>query len=227
MHYHDFEHIMTSARIGRYIQACNGNSKKAMTLYRRNLKASQELFTIISCFEIALRNAIDRFYLQTLGKDWLKNAASIGGIFANTECKSTANSIFEEAVKLGQNYSHSKLVASLGFGFWRYLFSDHQYRAGGQSLIQIFINRPPSTPSQNYNAKFIFKELAKINEIRNRIAHHEPICFLPKQPIKDTHYIRTHYNGIITLFRWLNIDESALLYGLDHINEVCNEIDNL
>jgi len=27
--------------------------------------------------------------------------------------------------------------------------------------------------------------------------------------------------------QWMTIDEAALLYGLDHINTVCNEIDAL
>lgn len=35
-----------------------------MTLYRKNLQLSRELFTIISCFEIALRNAIDNALLH-------------------------------------------------------------------------------------------------------------------------------------------------------------------
>jgi hypothetical protein len=29
------------------------------------------------------------------------------------------------------------------------------------------------------------------------------------------------------LFQWMQIDEEALLYGLDHINTVCYEIDSL
>ena len=57
-----------------------------MTLYRKNLKLSQELFTIISCFEVTLRNAIDKHYLTTLGNNWLRNAASNGGIFDNQRC---------------------------------------------------------------------------------------------------------------------------------------------
>lgn len=59
------------------------------------------------------------------------------------------------------------------------------------------------------------------------MAHHEPICFLPGQPVKSTTYARQHYNMILQLFQWMQINESALLYGLDHINTVCNEIDNL
>lgn len=118
-------------------------------------------------------------------------------------------------------------MASHGFGFWRYLFSDHQYRAGGLDLLNIFPNKPTSTPSIAYNAKYVFSKLAEINDTRNRIAHHEPICFAPRNPVKDTNYARQNYFQIITLFQWLDIDEASLLYGLDHIITVCSEIDRL
>ena len=32
---------------------------------------------------------------------------------------------------------------------------------------------------------------------------------------------------ILQLFQWMSINEAALLYGLDHIVAVCNEIDGL
>jgi hypothetical protein len=135
--------------------------------------------------------------------------------------------INDELRKLNHQYTHPKLVASLGFGFWRYLFSTHQYRAGGQTLLDIFPSRPKSTPTLQYNASYIFNELQKINELRNRIAHHEPVCFQTGQAIIDTTTVRRHYNLILQLFQWMSIDESALLYGLDHILTVCNEIDRL
>ena len=70
-------------------------------------------------------------------------------------------------------------------------------------------------------------QLEKINSLRNRIAHHEPICFVDNQPVISTIYARQHYNLILQLFQWMNIDELSLLYGLDHITTVCNEIDSL
>ncbi|MBO9563632.1 MAG: Abi family protein [Niastella sp.] len=227
MRYKDFEHIISTPRINRYLIACNGNSRKAMTLYRKNLQLSQELFTIISCFEIALRNAIDNHVIQTLGRDWLRTASSTGGIFDNANCFITAQTINDEIYKLNQQYTHAKLVAELGFGFWRYLFSAHHYRATGQNLLQIFNSKPRSSATIQYNSSYIFNELAKINNLRNRIAHHEPVCFVPGYPVKDTSFVRQHYNLILQLFRWLSIDEAALLYGLDHILTVCNEIDSL
>ncbi|KAA3652002.1 MAG: CAAX protease, partial [Bacteroidetes bacterium] len=40
-------------------------------------------------------------------------------------------------------------------------------------------------------------------------------------------YARQHYNLILQLFQWMQINELSLLYGLDHIDRVCDEIDNL
>jgi len=227
LRYKDFENIITPVRMGRYLVACGNRTQKAMTLYRKNLKLSQELFTVISCFEITLRNVIDNHYHGLFGNDWLRNAASPGGRFDNAKCRVTKLTINDAISKLGVNYTHHKMVAELGFGFWRFMFAQNQYKACGNTLLQVFPNKPRSTPSMQYNQGYVFDQLKEINKIRNRIAHHEPICFSPRTPIKDTTYAREHYNIVIQLFQWLNIDETSLLYGLDHIMKVCNEIDNI
>lgn len=226
MRYSHFASIMTNARMNRYLLACGGNTRKAMTLYRKNLQLSQELFTVISCFEVALRNAIDAVVSASLGNDWLRNAAATGGVFDTPRCSLTKNNINDAINKL-QIYSHYKLVAELGFGFWRFMFAQNQFNSTGRILLKVFPSKPISTPTIQYNNTYIFNKLAQLNDIRNRMAHHEPICFLPVQPIKNTNYARQHYNLILQLFQWMKIDESALLYGLDHINTICNEIDNL
>lgn len=226
MRYRDFEQIITTARMNRYLVACDGNSRKAMTLYRKNLQLTQELFTVISCFEVALRNAIDKKFTTVLGSDWLRDGADSGGIFDNSRCRLTKQNINEAKDKL-YTYSHFKLVAELGFGFWRFMFAQNQYAATNKVLLQIFPSKPISTLTQQYNNVYIFNQLAKLNHIRNRMAHHEPICFLPGQNVKDTSYARQHYNLILQLFQWMEIDEASLLYGLDHINAVCDEIDHL
>uniref|UniRef100_UPI00404A0DEB Abi family protein n=1 Tax=Flavobacterium sp. TaxID=239 RepID=UPI00404A0DEB len=226
MRYTDFASIMTDARMNRYLVACNGNTRKAMTLYRKNLQLTQELFTVISCFEVALRNAIDATVATSLGNDWLKNAVVDGGVFDNSKCRLSKVNI-QEALQKTHIYSHHKLVAELGFGFWRFMFAQNQFNATGRIMLNVFPSKPTSTPAIQYNNIYIFKQLAQLNIIRNRMAHHEPICFIPGQPIKDTINTRQHYNLILQLFQWMQIDESALLYGLDHIYTICNEIDNL
>lgn len=121
----DFERILSSRRMGRYLNAVGGDTRKAMTLYRHNLKLSQELFTIVSCFEVALRNAIDNQLVPRLGNDWLKDSIQPGGIFDSSNYSKTKRIISEAYHRLTvqRRYSHSKLLAEMEFGVWKYMFS--------------------------------------------------------------------------------------------------------
>jgi hypothetical protein len=148
-------------------------------------------------------------------------------MFDTQNCRHTKNLINNVVTKLGVHYTHAKLLALMDFGFWRYLFAQPQFYAGGQSLLRVFPAKPSSTPAIQYNQTFVFNQLGQINDLRNRIAHHEPICFVPGKALKSTTYARQHYNLILQLFQWMGVDESALLYGLDHILTICNEIDAL
>ena len=227
MNYFDFERVMSTTRMNRYLTACGSNSRKAMTLYRKNLRLSQELFTVISCFEVALRNSINRHYAGIYGGDWLRDGISAGGFFDNPGCRRAKEVVNKAVVKFSRNYAHTKVLTEMDFGFWRYLFAQPQFYAGGQTLLRIFPSKPRSSPTIQYNHTFVFNQLEEINKLRNRIAHHEPICFAPGSPVINTTYARQQYNLILQLFQWMNIDEQSLLYGLDHITTVCNEIDLL
>jgi hypothetical protein len=227
MKYTEFVKIMSKERTNRYLWACSDISKNAMTLYRLNLKLSQELFTIISCFEVALRNSIDELLKRPLGNEWLKESILGGGIFDVKTCAITAKIIQDNCNKLKNYYSHSKLIAEMDFGFWRYLFAQPQFLASGKILLKIFPAKPKSSPSIQYNHSFVFNELGRINALRNRIAHHEPICFKQNSSIIDTSFAKQNYRLILDFFNWLQINEKDLLYGIDHVNDVILKIDKL
>jgi hypothetical protein len=230
MIFSEFERVISPKRMERYLIAMNGDTRKAMTLYRCNLHLSQEMFTIVSCFEIALRNAIDRQLIPTLGNDWLKDSVQGEGIFASDRrLEETKRIISKSYLRLMRNgnYSHSKLIAEMEFGVWKYMFSPLQFRLTGQCLLKVFPNKPKSSSLIQYNNSYIYNELDKVNSLRNRIAHHEPICFRHKSPIVDTSYILNEYQKIQTLFSWMEIDARSMLYGLDHVHQVCARINSL
>lgn len=60
MKYIDFEEAISPERMRRYVSACANDTKRAMTLYRYNLKLSQEMYAVISCFEVSIRNKINK-----------------------------------------------------------------------------------------------------------------------------------------------------------------------
>ena len=124
------------------------------------------------------------------------------------------------------NYSHAKLLSEMEFGIWKYMFSNVQYQLSGQILLKSFPKKPISDAQHRYNNSYIFNELDYINNLRNRIAHHEPICF-NNMVEKDTTYVRNRHQRMMTLFEWMGLDGEALLYGLDHSQRAWKQIDNL
>ena len=227
MKYKQFEETISASRMSRYLRGCNRDTRKAMRLYRENLRLSQQMFTIVSCFEISLRNAIDKELTKKFGDEWLRDFVLSGGIFDNSKFDRTNKIILKAYKGLSSNYTHFKLIAEMEFGIWKYMFSNPQYKATGRCLLNIFPNKPKSTPSDHYDNSFIFNELDKINKLRNRIAHHEPICFQRSTDIVDLTYVTQQYTRIKTLFSWMDIDFKALVYGLDQFNKCCNKINSI
>ena len=123
-------------------------------------------------------------------------------------------------------HAFSKLLSEMEFGLWKYMFANVQYRLSGRILLRIFPNKPKSSQSLRFDNTYVFGELDYINNLRNRIAHHEPICFGNPVCI-DTFYAKNRYNRIMELFRWMDIDGASLLYGLEHFSNACEQIDKL
>lgn len=185
------------------------------------------MFAIVGAFEIALRNAIDKVMKSRFGNDWLRDAILPGGIFDIPSCRDHAKIIRSAYDKLDRQgrYSHTNLLSKMEFGIWKYMFSSPQFRATNRILLQVFPNKPTSNRNIQYNNTFIFNELDRINSLRNRIAHHEPICFPTGSASVSTAYIEYIYNKIIVLFQWLAINPNDYLSGIDHIGRACEQLD--
>ena len=224
MQYEDFEKILSQSRLNRFLKACNGDKEKALYLYRLNIKLSQNFYAILSMFEVALRNAIDVHYINHFSdKEWLKNQC-LGSGFLNDKAFQTGRFKSKKKVdsairELGVRYTHDRVIASLSFGFWVNLFAPIQFRLAGQNLHKIFTNRPKGT-----QPKQIFGELNTILDFRNRVAHHEPICFNGSQTINLVNVTNT-YNSIIQLTQWLAIDNVKFLNDLDRTTQIISEFE--
>ena len=144
MKYEEFEELFSAKRMQKYLQACGGDTRRAMTLYRYNLKLSQEMFTLISCFEVVLRNRIDKQMVAHLGNDWLRDAILPNGALYYDRRVENTRKIIEKAyngLMRGGNYSHSKLLSEMEFGVWKYMFSNAAYALMGQRLLRIITVR--------------------------------------------------------------------------------------
>lgn len=228
MNFSELEAILSKNRLARYLKSSNGDESKAILLYQKNVVLSKEFFAVINYFEIALRNKIDECYTHQFGQDWIKRSIEPAGFFNGQSTQRSAVVIRDKIQILGNNYHHLNLLTLMDFGFWRYLFAAPQFFAAGAILLSIFPNKPRSNKKINYNHKVVFNYLSAINGIRNRIAHHEPLCFQKgENPNIDTYIIRLRYAMINKLFEWMNINAKELLMEVENVIQICDEIDIL
>lgn len=209
-------------RYSKYFAYCGNKRRRALKLYRSNLYLSQKLYSVIGQFEVVLRNSIDRHYRSKFGHEWLANSVQPGGFLDGPGLEDSYHSVQEGIYRLKEKYSEDSLVAELTFGFWTYLFSEPVFVAGGNTLLNAFPNRPFGT-----NQKKIFKELFRVNEIRNRIAHYEPLCFDTKTTSISTAYAAKRYYLILDLFNWLGADPKKMLYGIDGVQKALKIINTI
>lgn len=226
MRYVEFEELVSPQRLGRYNNACKDHVLKTLTLYRANIRISQAFLAVLSIFEVVLRNKIDLHYRSRFpavgGKpEWLLASTLPGGIFTGKGCESSFDKITQAFAKLGPAYTHDKLLVGLSFGFWKYMFAGRQYQSAGNTLLAIFPSLPPRC-----NQSFIYHKLHRINSIRNRVAHHESICFDAGNCI-STVYVRAHFQEIEDVLNYMEVDSRELFFGIDSILEEANYLDNI
>jgi hypothetical protein len=200
MKFNQFEILISPQRLSRYKASCGNNTKRTMSLYRANIRISQRFLAVLSIFEVVLRNKINLHYKHQFpsvsgGQEWLLASILPGGFLTQPGCKRTLDKISATYKDLGANYSHDKLLAELSFGTWKFMFAGKQYQAGGNTLLSIFPNLPA-----HHSQSDVYAKLNYINSIRNRVAHHEPICFGVGNTI-GTVYARNHFQHIIDVFK--------------------------
>jgi hypothetical protein len=218
-----FYTAISSPRFNRYLSACNNHRRTAEMLYRINLRLSERMYSVIGVFEVILRNSIDRHFVSVKGSFWLEESVMPNGYFdISTGCEYSFHSVHEAIHKLGLSYTHDSLIAKLTLGFWTYQFSNREFAAAGSTLLQIFPNRPHGT-----HQKEIFKNLVRINDTRNRIAHYEPICFEKSTGLISSTPVQRRYDLITEMLCWLGCNPGRILYGIDGVQKVLVELNNI
>ena len=206
-------------RMRKYLNACAGNRQKTMQLYRYNIRLCQRFYGVLNLFEVMLRNAINEHYSAYYSDpDWIINQADEGKLleYNKDEIRQT-----EAGYRRRGIYNNDKMVASLTMGFWTKLFSKKRYKRGGKTLLRIFPNK-----AKGKNQSDIYKDLTHIREFRNRIAHHEPICFDGAHNI-STVFATQHYQLICEYIDYMGQKTLNVIQWAERPNEILHKIDAL
>ncbi|HEY1396600.1 hypothetical protein [Roseateles sp.] len=175
-----FEQIVSKPRLDSYRNYWKVGADEAVGLYMWNGEVCGELAKLLSYFEVALRNNIHReLSLNTTGG---ASASSHWWDVLSSQLKSgtmdKVNEVRQKAHPVAPNAD--EIVSRLSFGFWpnvltwvarhRTTLMPRILPAHPLSQLGAPLNWTNSTARRNALTEFF-----EIKDLRNRIAHHEPL----------------------------------------------------
>jgi len=206
----------SKARIYPYFEE-NDTAEHVLKKYHTNLILSEALIPSLHYFEICFRNRIDHVIKKYYTHDWLINVPS--KLLLSVEDMNKINKISSKIRKKNKREpSHDDVVAQMSFGFWCSFFHrkyDPLIWHRKDALKIIFPNISRVQRKRNVIESRIFI----IKEIRNRIAHYEPI------------WIKNHRNLALEahrvcceLIHEMSHEAANMLTMIDKFNDVYQKI---
>lgn len=179
------ESSISKERLKSYM-AATANVEDAIRLYLWNTAVSDTLYAPLQTLEVSLRNSINRELSALYGTKWYENKKPTLFVDAQADKITKVISRFDKNRPL----TTSDVVAGLSFGFWADLIEHKVYEnLWNKCIHKSFPHRPAGT--KRSTAAIPVKRL---NTLRNRIAHHEPIW---------NRNLQHDYDLIIGLISWI------------------------
>ena len=163
---------LSAPRFARYLDAAGSDDRQALALYQWNAQLSQSLYIYIQCWEICLRNKLDSFLRWKYSDKWPYDKTRAVRNLAGNDKNRLAETIFrQESQRQYSPVSTDSIVADLSAGFWvSQLSKAYEVPYTWQyNLAKVFPN------NTRMKARDAWEICDRTLNLRNRIAHHEPI----------------------------------------------------
>lgn len=175
------------------------SDKETLLEYNKNVKLAEATYPALQQFEIVLRNNWELVFIARYGSQWYVNPSFVK--ILDPISKTKLQQAILDARKHRKMVHSGDVVAELTLGFWTFLFSKtYEFTLWRNHAKALF----PNCMSSQRNIRQIRDDLRRIRELRNRVAHHEPIC---KKPLE----LWSRYETIVKLLEWMNPDVALWL----------------
>lgn len=182
------ERALSVHRFRPYVLSCGGDKPEALRLYELNSKVSAALYMPLQTLEVVLRNRFHECLSAAYGPWWFDRGDVIWELFQRRRIADAQVDLVRE----GKELTPGRVIASLMFGFWTGCltapYDEALWRKGGLGKAFTATGEKPSR-------RVVNSMLNPIRQIRNRVAHHEPILY---------YNLPNHHANIVALTRWLS-----------------------
>lgn len=167
---------LSTPRFNTYLTASGYNTSAAFQLYLYNARLSKALLYPLHALEVVVRNSVHSMLEARYGAAWDRSQAF--QTILTTESSQALQKAHTRAANRGRQ-STADVVAHLTLDFWSNLFRDHYDRSLWQTGFPVAF---PNAFAVKATRATFQPVIARLNHLRNRIAHYEPIF---KEPISQ------------------------------------------
>ncbi len=173
---------ISKARLNRYVKETNGNTISALSLYHWNTELSQAMYLSVQIWEVTLRNRLNTILQRRYGEDWpYDELVAVRQLTDSDKDKLLAAIARQRRNRRMRRPPTGSIVADLSAGFWVSLLSDsYEVPLGWSTYIGRVFAYDAAMDRATAHALCI-----RILDVRNRIAHHEPIYHLPLVDLQE------------------------------------------
>lgn len=182
----EIKKILSIDRYNTYYNLAGKDDIKALHLYRDNIHLSQKFYALLHILEVCLRNKINNVLETKYGSGWISSKKLI--------FTSAQRNIISDLAGVEQK----KIIPMLPFGFWTSFFNKAFEEMWRHDLRVIFDVR-------KIRRGEVAQCLKSVRQLRNRIAHHEPIINLELHSYEATCYWLIQMMSQASL-QWLKTD---------------------
>jgi hypothetical protein len=178
---------LTRQRLSKYLQVTQGDEQLALTLYLHNAKLSAAFLTDLHFVEVALRNKFDAQLSLGFGTQLWFASPSFTSLLDPRTLDILQKAQRDAAKGRKSAASSGQVITELMFGFWLNLTDRKLEHALWVPILhKAFLpNKPPKRAQFNLS-------LEKLRQLRNRVAHHEPIFQLPLSALHTSLHAIAH-----------------------------------
>ena len=209
-----YEKVFSIQRMEKYFNHYKNDEEKALEHYKINVELSQSFYSVLSMFEVALRNSLNReltAHFKT--SEWYLEIKKDNEFRKLSPTIAIAISHIE---KRNEKITGHKVVAELTLGFWVRLLNAEYEKVLWKPLRYAFPNLEKKERKRNN----VSAPINHIRNFRNRVFHHEPISWRLDK-LKDTH------NQIIRVMGWIDKDLPQLVESIDKVADTLLKAANL
>jgi len=188
-----FSSLIGPLRFQTYLDLVEGDEALAVELYDWNIRASGAFWELHTAFEVALRNKLDaqlKVWNERNGftPEWTINPHPLIEAVVNPSNNPNLNKALRRASGVAAKHfkadrrqeeqpRHDDVLSQLTFGTWKYLIPASDKPSKRKKLWdeQLHMAFPRWSPLKQDAVKHLARRIAYAHELRNRIAHLEPL----------------------------------------------------